>query len=133
MSYLQALTNLKPQLVIATGPAGTGKTMNACKQAVKHLRESTVRKIIGTRPTNTIDDESHGYLPGTLEKKMEPWMIPIYDYFNEDLGTRTTNRYLESGLIEICPLGYMRGRTFKNAYIIADEMQNSSKNQMKTL
>lgn len=133
MSYSQALRNLKPQLVIAVGPAGTGKTMLACKQAIHHLSNDNVEKIIITRPAVPMDGESHGYLPGTLEEKMKPWMVPIYDYFSNDLGKKNLEYYIKNDFIEICPLAYMRGRTFKNAYIIADEMQNSSVNQMKNL
>ncbi len=129
-SYLHGLSNKK--VTIAHGPAGTGKTMLACAHAIQELDSGMYRKVIITRPAVALDEE-HGYLPGDLNEKMLPWMIPIYDNFM--LFTTKTNLdyYIDSGKIEIAPLSFIRGRTFHNTLIIADEMQNSTENQMKTL
>lgn len=133
MSYYTVLENINPQLVIAIGPAGTGKTMHACKKGLYHLRNGTVDKLIITRPTVSIDNEQLGFLPGNMHEKMEPWTLPIYDFFLEELNYHELQNLVQKQLIEVSPLAYMRGRTFRNSYIIADEMQNASINQIKTL
>ena len=133
MNYYTVLENINPQLVIAIGPAGTGKTMHACKKGLHHLRNGTVGNLIVTRPTVSIDNEQMGFLPGNLQDKMEPWALPIYDFFLEELTHYELQSLLQKQVIEVSPIAYMRGRTFKNSYIIADEMQNSSINQLKTL
>jgi phosphate starvation-inducible PhoH-like protein len=129
-TYVEAL--LEKRMVFAVGPAGTGKTLLAVLRAIQALRSQEVTKIILTRPAVSVD-EKHGFLPGTLNEKMEPWTRPIFDVFEEYYGLQETARMLEDGTIEIAPLGFMRGRTFKNAYIIADEMQNATPDQMKML
>lgn len=128
--YVEAL--LDKRMVFAVGPAGTGKTLLAVLRAIQALRSQEINKIILTRPAVSVD-EKHGFLPGTLNEKMEPWTRPIFDVFEEYYGVLETARMLEEGVIEIAPLGFMRGRTFKNAYIIADEMQNATPDQMKML
>lgn len=129
-AYVDAL--LSKRMVFAVGPAGTGKTLLGVMRAIKALRECEVTKIIITRPAVSVD-EKHGFLPGTLNEKMEPWTRPIFDVFEEYYGLQETKRMLEDGTIEIAPLGFMRGRTFKNSYIIADEMQNATPDQTKML
>ena len=129
-TYVEALT--EKRMVFAVGPAGTGKTLLAVLRAIKALREGEVTKIILTRPAVSVD-EKHGFLPGDLNAKMEPWTRPIFDVFEEYYGLPETKRMLEYGIIEIAPLGFMRGRTFKNSYIIADEMQNATPDQTKML
>lgn len=129
-TYIEAL--LDKRMVFAIGPAGTGKTLLAVLRAIKALREGEITKIILTRPAVSVD-EKHGFLPGDLNAKMEPWTRPIFDVFEEYYGLPETKRLLEEGTIEIAPLGFMRGRTFKNAYIIADEMQNATPDQTKML
>lgn len=129
-TYVEAL--LEKRMVFAVGPAGTGKTLLAVLRAIKALREGDVSKIILTRPAVSVD-EKHGFLPGDLNAKMEPWTRPIFDVFEEYYGLMETKRMLEEGIIEIAPLGFMRGRTFKNAYVIADEMQNATPDQTKML
>jgi phosphate starvation-inducible PhoH-like protein len=119
-------------MVFAVGPAGTGKTLLAVLRAIKALREGEVTKVIITRPAVSVD-EKHGFLPGDLNAKMEPWTRPIFDVFEEFYGLPETKRMLEEGTIEIAPLGFMRGRTFKYSYIIADEMQNATPDQTKML
>ncbi len=128
--YVDAL--LEKRMVFAVGPAGTGKTLLAVLRAIKALREQEVTKIILTRPAVSVD-EKHGFLPGDLNAKMEPWTRPIFDVFEEYYGLQETKRMLDEGVIEIAPLGFMRGRTFKNAYVIADEMQNATPDQTKML
>lgn len=129
-TYIEAL--LEKRMVFAVGPAGTGKTLLAVLRAIKALREGEVNKIILTRPAVSVD-EKHGFLPGDLNSKMEPWTRPIFDVFEEYYGLIETKKMLDEGLIEIAPLGFMRGRTFKHAYIIADEMQNATPDQTKML
>lgn len=128
--YVDAL--MQKRMVFAIGPAGTGKTLLAVLRAIKALREQDITKIIITRPAVSVD-EKHGFLPGDLNAKMEPWTRPIFDVFEEYYGLPETKRMLEEGTIEIAPLGFMRGRTFKHSYIIADEMQNATPDQTKML
>ena len=131
-SYLELLKNPRKYIVFAIGPAGTGKTMLAVQMAIKQLKEGNTSKIIITRPAVSVD-EDHGFLPGTLNQKMEPWTRPIMDVFEEYYHPREIAEMLDDSVIEISPLAYMRGRTFKNAFIIADEMQNATPSQMKML
>lgn len=127
--YVQSLSHADNDVLIAVGPAGTGKTLLACTYAVQRLREDSIQKIVLTRPIVTVEEDI-GYLPGKLNSKMEPWTRPIFDILSEYYDHRTITSMLQCGVIEIAPLAYMRGRTFKNSIIIADEMQNSSPNQM---
>jgi phosphate starvation-inducible PhoH-like protein len=131
-TYIELLKNQKLYIVFAIGPAGTGKTMLAVQIAIKQLKEGSIKKIIVTRPAVSVDEE-HGFLPGTLNQKMEPWTRPIFDVFEEYYHPREIQAMIEDGIIEIAPLAMMRGRTFKNAFIIADECQNTSTSQMKML
>jgi phosphate starvation-inducible protein PhoH and related proteins len=131
-NYLELLKNPRKCIVFAIGPAGTGKTMLAVQMAIKLFKEGSISKIVVTRPAVSVD-EDHGFLPGTLNQKMEPWTRPIFDVFEEYYHPREIQEMLEDGVIEISPLAYMRGRTFKNAFVIADEMQNATPSQMKML
>jgi len=131
-NYLELLKNPKKYIILAIGPAGTGKTMLAVQMAIKLYKEGTISKIIVTRPAVSVDEE-HGFLPGDLNAKMAPWTRPIFDVFEEYYHPKEIAGMLEDGSIEISPLAYMRGRTFKNAFIIADEMQNATPSQMKML
>jgi len=131
-NYLELLKNPRKFIVFAIGPAGTGKTMLAVQMAIKLFKEGAISKIIVTRPAVSVDEE-HGFLPGTLNQKMEPWTRPIFDVFEEYYHPKEIQDMLEDGVIEISPLAYMRGRTFKNAFIVADEMQNATPSQMKML
>ena len=130
--YLQKLQDEDKSIVLAIGPAGTGKTMLAVQNGIKLFQEGVVDKIIVTRPAVSVDEDL-GFLPGTLNEKMAPWTRPIFDVFAEYYKQTDIAKMLEEGTIEISPLAYMRGRTFKNAYIIADECQNTTVNQMKML
>jgi phosphate starvation-inducible PhoH-like protein len=131
-NYLKKLQDPDKTMLFAIGPAGTGKTLLATQTAVKLLKEKQIDKIIVTRPAVSVD-EQHGFLPGTLEKKMEPWTRPIFDVFAEYYYAKEIQNMLLEGIIEVSPLAYMRGRTFKNAFVLADEMQNATPNQMKML
>jgi phosphate starvation-inducible PhoH-like protein len=131
-TYLQMLDNDATSIVLAIGPAGTGKTMLAVMHGIKQFQEGLVDKIVVTRPAVSVDEDL-GFLPGTLNEKMAPWTRPIFDVLGEYYKTQDIAKMLDEGVIEISPLAYMRGRTFKNSYIIADEMQNATVNQMKML
>lgn len=131
-TYLQKLQDESKSIILAIGPAGTGKTMLAVQVGIKLYQEGLVDKIIVTRPAVSVDEDL-GFLPGDLNEKMAPWTRPIFDVFQEYYQQKEIAKMLEEGVIEISPLAYMRGRTFKNAYIVADEMQNATVNQMKML
>ena len=131
-TYLQKLQNEETSIVFAIGPAGTGKTMLAVMHGIKLYQEGLVDKIIVTRPAVSVDEDL-GFLPGDLNEKMQPWTRPIFDVMGEYYKQSDIAEMLKEGIIEISPLAYMRGRTFKNAYIVADEMQNATVNQMKML
>ena len=131
-TYNKYLNDNKCKIIIGIGPAGTGKTLFACQKAITQLKSDEISKIIITRPVVTVEEEI-GFLPGNILKKMDPWTKPIFDIFLEYVTKTELDLLLYSNKIEICPLAFMRGRTFKNSFIIADEMQNSSPNQMKML
>jgi phosphate starvation-inducible PhoH-like protein len=131
-TYILSLLNDAKNIVFGIGPAGTGKTMLACQAAVKNFLDGTVDRIVVTRPAVSADEDL-GFLPGTLEEKMAPWTRPIFDVFREHFYAGEIEGMIKEGVIEISPLAYMRGRTFKDSYIIADEMQNATPNQMKML
>ena len=131
-TYVLKLLDPAKDIVFGIGPAGTGKTLLAVQVAVKLFKEGDIDKIIVTRPAVSVDEDL-GFLPGTLEQKMAPWTRPIFDVLREYFDARQIEGMIEEGIIEIAPLAYMRGRTFKNAFILADEMQNATPNQMKML
>ena len=130
--YLHTLLDQSKNIVFALGPAGTGKTLIACQVGIKLFKEGLVDKIVVTRPAVSVDEE-HGFLPGTLEQKMAPWTRPIFDVLNEYYYAQDIENMIREGVIEVAPLAYMRGRTFHNAYIIADEAQLTTQSQMKML
>ncbi len=132
-NYVDALLDMDTHIVFAMGPAGTGKTMLATQYAIKGLLEGTYQKIVITRPAVGADGESHGYLPGTLLEKMAPWVLPIMDVFKEHFSVQQVEKMIANEVIEVSPLAYMRGRTLKHAFILCDEMQNSTVSQMKML
>jgi phosphate starvation-inducible PhoH-like protein len=127
-TYVDLIRN--STVTIGVGPAGTGKTYLAVAAAVAAFREKEVDRIILTRPAVEAG-ERLGFLPGDLQSKVDPYLRPLYDALFEMLGPETYNKYLERGNIEVAPLAYMRGRTLDNSFIILDEAQNTSREQMK--
>jgi len=127
-TYVEAIG--KKTITIAVGPAGTGKTYLAVAAAVAAFRDKSVNRIILTRPAVEAG-ERLGFLPGDLQSKVDPYLRPLYDALFEMLGAETYQKYLERGNIEVAPLAYMRGRTLDDAFIILDEAQNTSREQMK--
>ena len=117
-------------LMFAIGPAGTGKTYTAVALAVKALRDKTVKRIVLTRPA-VESGENLGFLPGDLKEKLDPYMQPLYDALREMIPFEKLDSYIEKGTIQIAPLAFMRGRTLDNAFVILDEAQNTTHNQMK--
>jgi phosphate starvation-inducible PhoH-like protein len=130
--YISVLEKKEKKIVVVSGPAGTGKTLFATEFGVKNFLFGEYERLVFTRPSVTVDEDL-GYLPGTLEEKMAPWIRPIYDVLYNFISPKEVQQHIENKLIEIAPLGYMRGRTFKNTWIVADEMQNSTISQMKML
>lgn len=131
--YIVSLTDPDTDIVVVSGPAGTGKTYLAILVAIQALKRGECEKILLTRPAVAVDDEKHGFLPGDLNQKMEPWVRPLFDVLREYYSTTELEYMIKEQIIEIAPLAYCRGRTFKNAFIIADEMQNGTPNQIKML
>jgi phosphate starvation-inducible PhoH-like protein len=130
--YLIKLNDFTKPILFAIGPAGTGKTLMAVQWAVDEFRAGNAKKIIITRPAVSVDEE-HGFLPGDLNQKMAPWTRPIFDVFEENFSMSTIEHYVSENIFETSPLAYMRGRTFKDAIVIADECQLTTPNQMKML
>lgn len=121
---------VKNDMLFAIGPAGTGKTYTAVALAVKALKEKEVKRIILTRPA-VESGENLGFLPGDLKEKLDPYMQPLYDALRDMIPFEKLDSYLEKGIIQIAPLAFMRGRTLDNAFVILDEAQNTTHNQMK--
>ena len=131
--YQTHLKSPNTSIILGIGPAGCGKTLFACLTALDQLKKGNIEKIVLTRPIVPVEDEEIGFLPGTLISKMDPWTRPIFDIILEQYPQHELTMMLKNNVIEVSPLAFMRGRTFKNAFIIADEMQNSSPNQMLML
>lgn len=131
--YIISLLDEDTDIVIVSGPAGTGKTYLAMLAAIKALKSNQCNQIVLTRPAVGVDDEKHGFLPGDLNAKMEPWTKPLLDVLKEYYTVKEIQHMLSEQIVEIAPLAFMRGRTFKNSMIIADEMQNATPNQVKML
>ena len=129
--YLDLLTDPQKVVVFAVGPAGTGKTLLAMMAGIQALREGKVKRLILTRPAVGVEGESHGFLPGDLTSKMMPWTQPLMDVLRECYDLPQIEKMIEDQVIELAPLAFMRGRTFKHCWIVFDEAQNSSINQMK--
>ncbi len=128
MKYIDKIK--KNTVVFGVGPAGTGKTYLAMAMAITAFKNNEVNRIILTRPAIEAG-EKLGFLPGDLQQKVDPYLRPLYDALHEIMGSEAFQRNMENGLIEVAPLAYMRGRTLDNAYIILDEAQNTTKEQMK--
>jgi len=130
--YWELLQNPSKSIVIAHGPAGCGKTLLATQNGIDLLKIQRIDKIVITRPVVGADEEI-GFLPGSLNRKMEPWTRPLIDIFHKNYTINRVQKMIRDEQIEIAPLAFMRGRTFENSYIIADEMQNATPSQMKML
>lgn len=130
--YVKMLDCPQRPIKVVVGPAGCGKTMFAVQTAAQKLYEKECKKLIITRPSITVDEEL-GYLPGDIDSKMEPWSRPIFDLLNVYYPYSKIKQMQLEKVIEVVPLGFMRGRTFIDTYIIADEMQNSTDKQMRML
>lgn len=131
--YIRKLAKRHHDILFATGPAGTGKSFIATVHAIRELQAGNIERIVITRPTVTSGDESYGYLPGDLISKLSPWMLPLLDIFKEYYEVHQVEQMIKNEIIEIAPLGFCRGRTFKNCFVIADEAQNCTPDQMKML
>ena len=131
-TYLSHLNDPECSIVLGLGPAGTGKTLFACHSAIQQLHSKKINKIVITRPSICVDEDI-GFLPGNVLKKMDPFTRPLFDIFSEYYTNPEINNFIQNNIIEISTLGFMRGRTFKNSFIIADEMQNATPAQVKML
>lgn len=130
--YMDILGNTELPIVIAEGPAGTGKTALACQTALELLHKNRIKRIVLTRPVISAD-EGIGFLKGNLNQKMHPWIVPMMDVFMEFYSTDKLRHLFDSRVIEIVPFSFMRGRTFKSSFIIADEIQNATPVQTQML
>jgi phosphate starvation-inducible PhoH-like protein len=131
--YIVALTDPEIDIVVVSGPAGTGKTYLAMLAAIQAMRRGDCDKILLTRPAVAVDDEKHGFLPGDLNSKMEPWVRPLFDVLREYYSTNELEYMISEQIIEIAPLAFCRGRNFKHSWIILDEAQNATPSQMKMI
>lgn len=131
-SKFQSLIHDKEKIIIfGIGCAGTGKTLFSCQESLNLLHHKKVKKIVITRPVVSVENEEIGFLPGSLEDKMSPWVRPIFDNLCEFYQAGELRQMIKENKIEICPLGFMRGRTFRDTVIIVDEAQNTTPRQMK--
>ncbi len=131
--YILALLNPDTDIVISSGPAGTGKTYLAMQAAIKAMKAGECDKIILSRPAVGVDDEKHGFLPGDLNSKMEPWTRPLLDVVREYYNAKEIEYMLQEQILEIVPLAFCRGRNFKKAWVILDEAQNCTPSQLKMI
>ncbi len=131
--FILSLLDDSVDVVVVSGPAGTGKTYLTMLSAIKSLKSGKCERLVLCRPSITIENESHGFLPGDLNSKLEPWMKPMIDVLREFYSIKEIEHMLEEQIIEFAPLGMMRGRTFTNTIIFADEMQNGTPTQFKML
>lgn len=132
-SYILALQDPSVDVVVAGGPAGTGKTFISSLAAIQAYRNKEVSRIVICRPAVSIESEEHGFLPGDLTAKLAPWVRPVLDVFREYYAMKEIEHMLAEEIIEFAPLGMMRGRSLKNTFLLLDEAQNSSPLQLKSL
>lgn len=129
-TYIDALEDPNFNIVFAIGYAGTGKTYLATLFAIQQLKTGQCDKIVITRPNIAVDDKDIGFLPGNIMQKMAPWTKPVLDVFEEYFSIKEITAMIEENVIELVPLAFIRGRTFKNAVVILDEAQNTTRNSM---
>lgn len=132
-AYILALQSEDTDVVVAGGPAGTGKTYLATLAAIQAYRNKEVSRIVICRPAVSIEGEEHGFLPGDLTAKLAPWVRPVLDVLREFYAVKEIEHMIAEEIIEFAPLGMIRGRTFKNTFLILDECQNASPLQLKSL
>jgi len=132
-TLVASLENPNKYVTFAVGPAGTGKTLLATLHAIKCFKAGLVEKIVITRPNVAVDDRDIGYLPGDIMKKMTPWMLPVLDVFAEYYTQLEITTMLEENIIEMVPIAFIRGRTFKNSYILVDEAQGTTPNSLLSI
>ena len=132
-NYILALLDEQTDIVVVTGPAGTGKTYLAMQAAIKAMRAGECDRIILSRPAVGVDDEKHGFLPGDINQKMEPWTRPLLDVLREYYTTKEITHMLEEQIVEIAPLAFCRGRNFKHSWVVLDEAQNATPGQLKMI
>lgn len=128
--YLSALNDPNTHIIFGSGPAGTGKSYIATKWAMQQLKLGNIEKIVITRPNVAVDDNDLGYLPGDILEKLAPWIKPITDIMLEHFSKSELEYLLREEIVEICPICYIRGRTFKNSIVIVDEAQGTTPNSM---
>ena len=131
--YIEALLDDDTDIVVVSGPAGTGKTYLAMQAAIKAMKAGECDRIILSRPAIGVEDEEHGFLPGDINQKMEPWTRPLLDVLREYYTAREITHMLEEQIVEIAPLAFCRGRNFKHSWIILDEAQNATPGQLKMI
>ena len=131
--YILALLDETTDIVVVGGPAGTGKTYLAMLAAIKALKAGETNRIILSRPAIGVEDEQHGFLPGDINQKMEPWTRPLLDVLREYYTASEIAHMLEEQIVEIAPLAFCRGRNFKDSWIILDEAQNATPGQIKMI
>lgn len=132
-NYILALQSSDIDVVVAGGPAGTGKTYLATLAAIQAYRNKEISRIVLCRPAVSIEGENHGFLPGSLTEKLAPWVRPITDILREFYTVKEIEHMIAEEIIEFAPLGFLRGRTFKNTFLCLDEAQNASPMQLKSL
>jgi phosphate starvation-inducible PhoH-like protein len=131
--YIISLLDENTDIVVVSGPAGTGKTYLAMVAAIKALRANECERIILTRPAVGVDDEKHGFLPGDINQKMEPWTRPLLDVLREYYNIKEITHMLAEQIVEIAPLAFCRGRNFKDSWVVLDEAQNCTVSQIKMI
>lgn len=131
--FLTLLEDDTVNICFAVGPAGTGKTLISTLFSIDMLKQGSIDKIVITRPNVPVDNKDIGYLPGGIMEKMAPWIRPIFDIFEEFYSPKQLEHMMEEGIIEICPIAYIRGRTFKNAIVLVDEAQGTTSNSMLSI
>jgi len=127
--YINTLNNINPSIVVATGPAGSAKSYIAVAVGIDKLVNKEYKRLVITRPAVSVDEEM-GFLPGSITEKMDPWMRPLYDTFYKYYSVDEVKTMIANKVIDICPIAYLRGRTLEDSYIIVDEAQNCTINQM---
>ena len=127
--YMNTLETIYPSIVIATGPAGSAKSFIAVSMGINEMVNKKYKRLIITRPTVPVDEDL-GFLPGNINAKMDPWLRPLYDTFYKHYSVNEVKNMIDNKIIDICPISYLRGRTLEDSYIIVDEAQNTSINQM---